>query len=129
MLALIGAEDSSSYQLVRAIGAGEFRLALSDEFLRELSELVAYPKVETRIVSLSRAFHMALDVGVMGEMRYPRRLDWPSVPDQRDWWMLDLAWNSEADYIVSWDPHLTNADLPLPLEVVTPPALLRAPDL
>ncbi len=127
--ALIGAENSSSYGLVRAIGAGEFRLALSDEFLRELSEVVGYPRVEARIVSPSRAFRMALDVGVMGEMHYPRRLDWPSVPDPRDWWILDLAWSSEADYIVSWDPHLTDTDLPLPLEVVIPSALLRAPGL
>jgi len=101
--ALIGAEGSSSYRLVRAIGTGEFRLALSDEFLRELSEVAGYPKVETRIVSPSRALRLALDIGVMGEMSHPRRLDWPGVRDPRDWWMPDLAWSSEADFIVSWD--------------------------
>lgn len=123
--ALAGAEGSSSYRLPRAMGAGEIRLVLSDDFLRELYEVVGYPRVEARIVSGARAFRLALDVGVMGEMRHPRRLDWPSVPDPGDWWMPDLAYDSGADYIVSWDPHLTDADLPLPVEVVEPPPLLR----
>lgn len=108
--ALAGDQASSSARLVDAVGAGAFRPALSDESLRELPAVVGYPRVESRIVSVARAFRAALDLGVMGEMYQPRRLDWPSLPDPRDWWMADLAYESRADYVVSWDPHLTGTE-------------------
>jgi predicted nucleic acid-binding protein len=38
--------------------------------------------------------------------------------------MLDLAFDAAADYIVSWDRHLTYATMPFPIEVNTPSELL-----
>jgi predicted nucleic acid-binding protein len=39
--------------------------------------------------------------------------------------MPDLAFASEADFIVTWDPHLLDHEIPLPVEVVTPAQLLQ----
>jgi putative PIN family toxin of toxin-antitoxin system len=121
--ALAGEEDSSSYRIVRAAGTGSVRPVLSDEFLRELVAVARRPRLERRI-DASRALEVGLDLGVMGELYRPRRLDWPSIPDPQDYWVLDLAFASGADYIVSWDPHLTQAKIPFPVEVLEPPALL-----
>lgn len=122
--ALLGKDRASSYGVLEAVRRGEVRLALSVPFLRELSEVVRRPSVRTGIPEPDRAFMMGLDIGVMGVLYRPARYDWPSVPDPKDYWQPDLAWESEADYIVAWDPHLLDANLPFPVEVVTPPQLL-----
>lgn len=123
--ALIGSESASSYRLVQAIATGEARLAVSDESLRELSRVVGYPEVENKIISSARAFHVALDLGLAADTYHPTRYDWPSIDDPKDGWMLDLAWASTADYIVTRDPHLMEATLPFPIDILTPPQLLE----
>jgi uncharacterized protein len=124
--ALIGREDASSYRVVHAAETGEVRLALSDAFLREVVEVVKRREVLIAATGgVGRAFEVALNLGVMGNLHRVQRLDWPSIPDPKDGWMLDLAWAAGADYIVAWDPHLTGADIPFPIEVVEPPQLLR----
>lgn len=121
--ALIGHEEAASHRVCKAVGATDVLLAISDAFLIELTRVVGYPDVETRIASHARAFRIALDIGVMGAKYRPRRYDWPSLLDPNDGWMLDLAWETQADYIVIRDGHL-NAKLPFPVEVLTPPQLL-----
>lgn len=122
--ALLGEKDASSSRIVDAVKTGEVRLALSVAFLKELSETVRRPRVQNNISEPARAFTMGLDLGVIGTLYRPARYDWPSVPDPKDYWQPDLAWEARADYIVAWDPHLTRARLPFPVEVVTPPQLL-----
>jgi predicted nucleic acid-binding protein len=60
----------------------------------------------------------------MGELYWPRRQDWPSLVDQKDWWALDLAWASEADFIVTRDKAILRAGKKLKLAVLEPPELL-----
>ncbi len=105
------------------MGTGEVLLAISDDFLRELSRVVGYRDVEARIASPARAIRIAPDVGLMGTLHHPRRYGWPSLVDPNDGWLLDLAWEARADYIVTRDGHL-NADLPFAVEVLTPPQVL-----
>jgi putative PIN family toxin of toxin-antitoxin system len=123
--ALTGRPDSASSEVVRAAQTGEVRLAVSDAFLAETIRVLREPRVEARIGSAGRAFEVALDLGFMGRHYRPRRHDWPSVPDPNDGWMPDLAFASEADFIVTWDPHLLDHEIPLPVEVVTPAELLQ----
>ncbi len=123
--ALMGNPGSTSSEVVRAAQTGELRLAICDAFLTETIRVLREPRVEARIRSAGRAFEVALDLGFMGRHYRPKRHDWPSVPDPNDGWMLDLAFASEADYIVTWDPHLLDHEIPLPVEVVTPAQLLQ----
>ena len=117
--------DAASRRVVRGAGTGAVRLALSDAFLKELVEVVRRKDRQGLIVSASWAFEAALDLWAHGTLHHPLRLDWPSVVDRKDHWVLDLAWASTADYIVAWDPHLTRATMPFPIDVVEPPELCR----
>lgn len=119
--ALMGSTEAASYRVVEAAGLNEVRPALSDRGLQELSRIVG--EQEERI-GAARAFRVTLDLLTHGTLYRPARLEWPSVSDTDDWWLLDLAYEAEADYIVAWDQHLTRADLPLPIEVLTPDQLL-----
>lgn len=123
--ALAGSDHAPNYQLLRAAATGEVLMALSDDCLKELSTVVGYPEVESRIHSPARAFRLALDIGLTGVF-YPRltHYDWPSVTDPGDGWMLDLAWQAHADCIVTKDRHLTEAEMPFPIEVLEPKQLL-----
>jgi predicted nucleic acid-binding protein len=107
------------------VASGAVTLAVSDEFFRELSSVAGYPDVEPQIVSSARALRYGLDLGFMGRMFHPTRYDWPSIRDRKDGWMLDLAWMAQASYIVSRDPHLTEAEMPFSVEVLEPQQLLE----
>ena len=122
--ALIGPERGSSRQVVWAVATGEVRLAVSDDFFKEVSRVIRYPDVTRNIRGPVRAFEVATEIALMGEMNRPRKLDWPSLRDPKDGWMLDLAWNSVADYIVTRDPHLLNFTPPFPVQVWEPHQLL-----
>jgi putative PIN family toxin of toxin-antitoxin system len=116
-------ENATSRRLIKAAGTGAVRVALSDEFLREAVEIVRRKDREGQIVSASLAFEVALDLWSHGSLYYPTKHDWPSVADREDYWVPDLAWEAEADFIAALDPHLTRASLPFPIEVLEPHAL------
>lgn len=123
--ALVGRSDASSHLVCRAVGTGLLRLAVSDRFLAELVRTVRRKHEEGLIRDAARAFEMALDIGFHGEFHSFEPRPWPSVEDPLDWWMPDLAYEAEVDFLVAWDRHLHDAKLPIPLEVLTPPALME----
>lgn len=122
--AVFGSPGSSNDRMVRAVATGVVRLAISDDCLRGMAWTMNDPDVASRIERPGAAFDVALDVGVMGFLHHPRRLDWLSVSDPKDWWMLDLAFDSGAEAIVTWGHHLLDAEIPFEVEVLTPPTLL-----
>ena len=65
-----------------------------------------------------------MDLWSHGALYHPFRLDWPSITDKEDYWVLDLAWAAKVDYIVSLDPHLTTATLPMQIEILEPYQLI-----
>lgn len=124
--ALRGSPHGHSARVVEAAGVGHVRPVLSFDCLAELREVVR--RKEGEIKSPARALDAGLHLwqhGTYVENVY-RYSWWPAVNDEDDWWMLDLAYASTADYIVSVDPHLLRPArrIPLPVEVVTPTRLL-----
>jgi predicted nucleic acid-binding protein len=116
--------STPSGRIMHACGAGPLRVALSDAYLRELFEVVTRPNVESQIKSASRAFVTATDLWIHGTLYHPMRIDWLTVVDLEDHWVLDLAWAAEADFIITLDSHLTQPTMPFPVEVVEPVDLL-----
>ncbi len=123
--AVAGRRDGASARVVRTVATGEVQLAISDEFLSELVKVMDYPEVESIVRRPVQAFEVALDLGTMGFMYHPRRLEWPSLPDPNDWWVLDLAHESNADYIVTYDGAIHDAGPGLGFAVIYPDDLLE----
>jgi predicted nucleic acid-binding protein len=61
----------------------------------------------------------------MGQIFYPKMLDWPTLRDRKDWWILDLAYEAGADFIVTRDKKVLTAGTVLGFEVLTPPEFLK----
>lgn len=122
--AVIGVPHGPSASTVAAVATGDVRLAVSDDQLREVVTVMAYEAVEFAVYSPLRAFEVGLDLGTMGFMYHPRRLDWPSLRDPKDGWIFDLAHASGADYIVSYDGAVRDAADELGFVVLPPEELL-----
>jgi predicted nucleic acid-binding protein len=97
---IIGNPEGADAAIIDVVATGEARLAISDDQLSELVRVMGYGDIESQIERPVRAFEAALDLGTMGFMHHPRRLDWPSLTDQSDGWIFDLAYASNADYII-----------------------------
>lgn len=126
--AVAGSPDASAGRVLRAVATGEVRLAVSDDGYRELVEVLGREEVKSRIRDSARTFAVALDIGTMGILCYPRKYDWPTLPDPKDRWLLDLAYESDADYVVTRDSHLLERASTLGelgFAVLTPSDLLR----
>ena len=122
---IIGSPEGADPAIIDTVATGEVRLAISDDQLSEIVRVVGYGDIELQIERPVRAFEVALDLGTMGFMHHPRRLDWPSLTDQSDGWIFDLAYASNADYIVSYDSAVREAANELGFESLLPEELLE----
>lgn len=122
--ATLGSTDASSAAVVDAVDAGGVRLALSDDYLDEMARTMSKPYLQEN-ASVGRAFRIALTLAYMGEGFRPARHEWPSIPDRKDWWLLDLAFESAADSIVTWNTRHLGPARSLGFKVLDPPELLQ----
>lgn len=121
---IIGRIDASDARTLESIETGRVQLALSDEWLRELHDVLSRAFISERRPKPDRAFRAGMTLGLMGELYRPERFDWVSLTDSKDWWMLDLAFASGADYIVTRDKRVLSAAKKLGFDALTPPQLL-----
>lgn len=117
--ALTGREGSYKNQLVDAIRGGRVPFVTSEDFFTELYRVVAYEDVEPFIWSPARAIRTVIDLFTLGRKLSPTRYPWPSVTDEKDHWMLDLAWEAKAAYIISEDSHLSGVAMPFNVEILS----------
>lgn len=123
--AINGSREGPSAAVVDAAATGDLQLAISDEALSEFVRVMGYPEIEEQLMVPVRSFEVALDIGTMGYMHHPRRLDWPSLTDKKDGWLFDLAYASGADYIVTYDGGVQDAAQLLGFVALPPEELLE----
>lgn len=121
--AAMGRRSGVNSRIIDEVATGGVRLALSDDYMRELVSTMSKPRVE-ELASVGRAVRIALVLAYMGRMYRPRRHDWPSIPDRKDWWLLDLAFESGADHIVTWNTDHLGPARALGFDVLEPPNFL-----
>jgi putative PIN family toxin of toxin-antitoxin system len=121
---IIGKQTASDALVLHAIETGQVRLALSDDWLRELGDVLSRDFILAHEQHPGRTFRAGLTLGLMGELFRPERFDWTSLSDKKDWWMLNLAFTSAADLIVTRDKKVIRAAVNLGFDAVTPPELL-----
>lgn len=121
---IIGRVDASDARTLESIETGRVQLALSNEWLRELQDVLSRVFISERHPKPVRAFRAGMTLGLMGELYRPERFDWVSLTDPKDWGLLDLAFASGADYIITRDKRVLSAAKKLGFDVLTPPQLL-----
>jgi putative PIN family toxin of toxin-antitoxin system len=122
---MIGSKTGADYKVVKAASTGAFRLATSDAFFREVSRVLTYQAITDKLPQPVRIFEVTLALGIMGQIYYPQQLDWPTLRDVKDWWLLDLAYEAGADYIVTRDKKVLSAGKQLGFDALTPPQFLE----
>ncbi len=123
--AMIGKPNGSDAQMLSLIETGQLRLALSDAGLLEFVNVMSRDVVQQHFPLPTRVFRAGLTLGLMGTLYRPERYDWTSLSDLKDWWLLDLAFAAEADYIVTRDKKVLSAANKLGFTALTPPQLLK----
>lgn len=123
--ATLGSPDASSARVIDAVATGDVRLALSDDYLEEMSRTMGKPYLEGH-ASVGMAFRVALVLAYTGESHRPVRHEWSGIPDREDWWLLDLAFESGADAIVTWNTRHLGPARSLGFEVSTPSEFQRS---
>ncbi|AIZ46558.1 toxin-antitoxin system toxin component, PIN family protein [Deinococcus radiopugnans] len=101
---------------------------LADEHFMELQRVLTYPQVLALGggISASDAFGLATELQRVSQVVGPlQHHDWPSCPDPKDWYLLDLLMTSGADAIVSKDGHLRRLKARLGIPVYEPRDLVR----
>lgn len=116
---LMGRPGTLAHRLYKQFERGEVRLAFSASLLSEIQDVVGYPGILARGMSPSLAFKLARDLYELGEY-YPQveRYDWPSLPDRKDWFLLDLLYTSAASALLTQDGRLREAGRKLGLPVM-----------
>ncbi|WP_293912190.1 putative toxin-antitoxin system toxin component, PIN family [Deinococcus sp.] len=104
-------------------------LVLAEGHFSELVRVLTYPQVLVLgggKLTPSLSFQFANQLFQVGEY-YPRlpASAWPSCPDPKDWYLLDLLVASGADALISKDRHLLKLREALGLMVLEPRELLR----
>lgn len=127
LLSGVTSEQGPARELYQAARRFEVQFVLAEEHLEELARVLTYPAV-LRLgsgISPADAFALAVDLHRLSEIVHlAHRHDWPSCPDPKDWYLLDLFVQAQADAVVSKDRHLLNAGRALGLPVVEPKTVM-----
>lgn len=118
-----------AFDLYQAARRFNVIFVLSEGHFAELAEVLTYRAVLGMgggVITPSFAFRAAAELHRIGE--YHERvegLDWPSCPDPKDWFLLDLLVAANAEGIVTKDKHLLRLRAALHLPVFEPKDLVR----
>jgi predicted nucleic acid-binding protein len=115
---VVGKPGSIAERLYRSFRRGQVRLVFDGTYLAELERVLDYEPIQQLGITRGLAFGMARDLLLLGEYyaQVPR-YDWPSLPDPRDWYLLDLLFESSADGLVTQDKVLIAAGQKLEMPV------------
>lgn len=103
----------------------EIRVVFSEALLKEFQQILEYPRIQERFkLGAADGFAVARDLLLLGEYVAPvLRFDWPTLTDPKDWYLLDLLFETRADALVTQDNAVLRAGEILALPVLHPRAL------
>lgn len=129
LLSGITSKRGPSNDLYEAARRFDVIFVLCEQHFNEMAVVLSYPgvlKLGGGALTPALAFSVAAELHRLSEY-YPRisAHDWPSCPDPKDWYLLDLLVASDADGIVSKDKHLHAVKRRIGLPIYEPKDLAR----
>lgn len=102
-----GKPNTINRRLYEKFQRGLIRFVLSEEWMFEFERIVDYPKVQNMGVTPSVVAKTTRELLLMGELIMPvLREDYPEMTDVKDWYLLDLLRQSQADALITQDRKL-----------------------
>lgn len=118
-----------AHDLWQAARRFEVVLVLGEQHFAELMWVLTYPQVLALgggTLTPSVSFGFATQLFQIGEYHGSvAASEWPSCPDPKDWYLLDLLMASGADALISKDRHLLRLHASLGLPVFEPKVLIQ----
>jgi uncharacterized protein len=112
-------------RLYQGFRRGLVRFIYSEEWLDEFERILTYPQVLALGITASGVAKASRDLFLLGEYVAPvPRFDWPDLGDRKDWYLLDLLLETQADALVTQDKKvlalgkLLNLPIYAPVELV-----------
>ncbi len=115
---ITGRSNTLSRRIYEAFQRGELQFVISEALLAELENVFDYSTVMALGVTPRTAARVMRELMLLGEYIAPvPRYDWDSLPDTKDWYLLDLLFESRADALVTQDKKIlsTGAKLRMPV--------------
>ncbi len=103
----------------------EIRVVFSEALLKEFQQILEYPRIRERFkLGATDGFAVARDLLLLGEYVAPvPKFDWPTLTDPKDWYLLDLLFETRADALITQDNAVLRAGEILTLPVLHPRTL------
>jgi putative PIN family toxin of toxin-antitoxin system len=123
----IGGNDNSiNRRLYDAFLRAEIRLVFSEEWLLEFERVLAYPAMTRLGIGSSTVARTMRELFLLGEFIAPvPQLDWDSLRDKKDWYLLDLLFFTTPNALITQDKKVLTAGIALGLPVVHPRDLVQ----
>jgi uncharacterized protein len=97
---------------------GETRLVFDRFYLDELERVLDYKRVDRFNITPGVILRLVRNLYEFGEPVYNIPvLDWPSLSDEKDWYLLDLLFASSADGLITQDKRVLDAGQKLGMPV------------
>ena len=102
--AMIGKESSFEKRLYQCSRRRECIFVTSEELFDELQRVVDYPNIIKLGITPAIAASMVFNLLHLGEYHsVVKKLEWPTLNDKKDWYLLDLLYHSQADALFTRD--------------------------
>ena len=106
-------------RIARAADSGVFEVVVSDVLLSELRDVLLRPRFR-RYMTEGEVEALVTDLREKGIGATEGEIERAVPDDPKDDYLVALARASEADYLVSGDPHLAGMESKVPVTVLNP---------
>jgi len=118
--------ESTSAQILSLWRAGELELLVSPEVLSELQRVLAYPRIQKRLIYTEQEVKRFIDLlATTGTLLSPQETFNAVKDDPHDDKFVILAMVGQAEYLVSGDSHLLTVASIFGVTIVTPRIFLN----
>ncbi len=119
--AAIGKEKSPDAIIYKKFLRSECRLVTSEPLINEFIRVLDYPRVLSLGITPAIASTMIFNLMLLGNhVSKIEKLDWPSLSDKKDWYLLDLLFTSQADALITRDKAVLRTGKKLNLPILKP---------
>jgi uncharacterized protein len=107
---IAGRQGILAERLYRQFYKGNLRFIFSSSYLEELERVVDYPSIERFKITRGLTLRLVRNLYDFGEyLPIVPKYDWPSLTDKKDWYLLNLLLEAEADGLITQDKKVLQA--------------------